>query len=1108
MYEYPKDGTDVMVKRAFGQTATPAAVIAGQVPPQAKTVTADTAAPVIDHTPPFLVTPPADITLKAGITDDRALKRVTFYRKNKEDADFQAVNLEKNAEGLYEAKTVSQYDLMKTAALEYYFEASDGDNVISTKDKNGGKPYSIVIDHGVVEPLILNVKDGDFLSGTKALLGASSDENEETSLLIDGTKVPTVDKMVRSATFVMEVDGFNKGYKNGVLVGDRVLKIFDADITGNKTVAVEIPADDLKAGANVFSVASGNRVDPLDTTDNNDDFTIQNVRLVLPDGTIIPVESTRIKIGDGTYTDGPTGKISLGDGSFNDLTAKERADMTFTIPEVKLTGRAYAWDTTQTAEGEHTVAFRVDGSSPPKQLTAKVVVDNTKPVITSLSIEENKTYKGPIPFDVQAADSLSGVASVKGKLDDGDIAPPSVINALNLKPGAHEFTVTVTDQAGNELVRKVPFSVVEENPYKPSNPSPAQGETDTSRNPKLGVTVTDPTGDPLDVTFYKAYQYDFTDDTAKQAYSNLADREPPLELAPAGETPFSPEAKAAVKAVDGQYFTTDSDEKSPYQRFDFTVADDLTGIDQVEVVWRGHSKPERQVTLYTWNNHTGKWQAAASGMGTEDFTLKANVSVADMVKDGKIHVLVQDLIPSPDQYDFAFAWMSDTQYYSESWPDTYKTMTKWIADHQQEKKIQYVVHTGDIVDNYDQPAQWDAADAAMKILDDAKVPYGVVAGNHDVNHNEARYNEYWKHFGRDRFASNPWYGGDLNNNRDHYDLISAKGNDFMILYLGWSITDETIQWANDVLKRYPDRNAIIATHEYIAPGGFYAGQGEDLWKKLVAKNQNVFLVLCGHIHGVAYNVKHGEDGHAIIEMLMDYQSGPQGGQGYMRLLQFDMKNNQMYVNTYSPLLDDYIFFDNKPESEEFSLPIHLKPVAKEVATDYIGVNVYTKEKIGEQLNVPSGDRAETHWKLDKDSKMYHWYVTLGDDYGGFTTSDIYEFTTKGTGGGKKNENGGPGSKPGKPAARAEELELQPAKHSDHERPELDSPDRSLCPALCRAGRGPASLGGGAHRDDRLLGNPGSRPLRRLYALSGGPGGRAVGRHPHEKGDRDRPGRFE
>ncbi|WJH35205.1 lamin tail domain-containing protein [Paenibacillus sp. CC-CFT747] len=981
-YEYPKDGSNVMIKQGYGLPASPGSVAASQVPGQPKALSADATAPVISHTPPFAMTPPVDITLKAEVTDDSSIKRVTFYHKAKEEDTYQWENLERDAEGNYTAKTISFYDLMKTKALEYYFEATDGRNTISSQAQNGGKPYSITIQHEEVDPLTLNVQDGDFLSGTRNLLGASSDENEATSLWIDGVQVPAVDKMVRSATFVMEVDGFNKGYKNGVLAGNKVLKVFDETITGNRLVTVDIPAEELKAGANVFSVSSGNRVDPLDTTDNNDDFSIQNVRLVLPDGTVIPVESTKIKIGNGTYADGPITKISLGDGSFNDQTAKERADMTFTIPESKLTGRSYDWDTTQVAEGGHLVALQVDGTTPLKQITANVIVDNTKPAFTSLSIEDNKAYRGEITFSAEASDDRSGVAGIKGRLDGQEIAVPMTAPNLSLAPGAHQVEFIVTDKAGNEFSRTVPFTVLQEHPNQPENPTPAQGETGVDRNAKLGVTVSDPTGDPLNVSFYKAYQYDFTDNTAKQAFSNGSDREPPLELAPAGEVPFSQEAMNSVKAVDGQYFTTDYNEKFPYQRFEFTVADDLTGIEQVEVLWRGHSKPDRQVTLYTWNHTTGKWQGAASGVGEQDFTLKANVSVADMVKDGKIDVLVQDLVPSPDEYDFAFAWMSDTQYYSESWPETYKTMTQWIADNHVEKKIDYVVHTGDIVDNYDVPEQWDAADAAMKVLDDARVPYGVVAGNHDVNHVEARYNEYWDHFGRQRFENNPWYGGDLNNNRDHYDLISSKGNDFIILYLGWSITDDTIQWANDVLKRYPDRNAIIATHEYIAPGGFYAGQGEDLWKKLVAKNQNVFLVLCGHIHGVAYNVKHAEDGHAVIEMLMDYQSGPEGGLGYMRLLQFDMDNKQMLVNTYSPKLDDYIYFDDKPESEEFSLPINLKPIAKQVATDYIGVNVYTDELIGERKNVKSGERAEVPWNLDKPSRMYHWYTTLADDFGG------------------------------------------------------------------------------------------------------------------------------
>ena len=61
--------------------------------------------------------------------------------------------------------------------------------------------------------------------------------------------------------------------------------------------------------------------------------------------------------------------------------------------------------------------------------------------------------------------------------------------------------------------------------------------------------------------------------------------------------------------------------------------------------------------------------------------LKPNVTVGEFVKDSKINVLVQDEIPvSPDDYDYTFVWMSDTQYYSESYPYIFDRQTQWIVE--------------------------------------------------------------------------------------------------------------------------------------------------------------------------------------------------------------------------------------------------------------------------------------------------------------------------------------------------------------------------------------------------------------------------------------------
>ncbi|MFP3491035.1 hypothetical protein R0K20_25985, partial [Staphylococcus sp. SIMBA_130] len=66
-----------------------------------------------------------------------------------------------------------------------------------------------------------------------------------------------------------------------------------------------------------------------------------------------------------------------------------------------------------------------------------------------------------------------------------------------------------------------------------------------------------------------------------------------------------------------------------------------------------------------------------------DFTLEGSVTAKDYVKDQKVTVLVQDEIPeNRDQYDYTFVWMSDTQYYSESYPYIYQKQTEWIKDQQ------------------------------------------------------------------------------------------------------------------------------------------------------------------------------------------------------------------------------------------------------------------------------------------------------------------------------------------------------------------------------------------------------------------------------------------
>lgn len=276
---------------------------------------------------------------------------------------------------------------------------------------------------------------------------------------------------------------------------------------------------------------------------------------------------------------------------------------------------------------------------------------------------------------------------------------------------------------------------------------------------------------------------------------------------------------------------------------------------------------------------------------------KATVAVQVIAKDGNPEIEQSEVTKvanqtswdgtgKPENYDFAFAWETDTQIYAESFPYHYKNMNQWIVDNKKDWKIKYVLHTGDITDDYDMETQWKNADTAMKIFDDAGMPYGVLAGNHDVGAGLENYTNYQKYFGADRFKNKDYYGGSYKNNLGHYDLITENGQDFIILYMSWDIYTNEINWMNQVLKKYPNRKAIIALHRYTrgsekanTPITDYAGK--LIQTNVVAKNPNVIAVLNGHYSGASMNVmgfdddKDGVKERTVYEICTDYQSNAQ-----------------------------------------------------------------------------------------------------------------------------------------------------------------------------------------------------------------------------------------
>ncbi|GAF07868.1 S-layer homology domain-containing protein [Paenibacillus pini] len=308
----------------------------------------------------------------------------------------------------------------------------------------------------------------------------------------------------------------------------------------------------------------------------------------------------------------------------------------------------------------------------------------------------------------------------------------------------------------------------------------------------------------------------------------------------------------------------------------------------------------------------------------------------------------------------------------------------------------------------------------MKVLEDAEIPYGVLAGNHDVGHQDNDYTKFQQYFGEDRFKNNSTFAGSYDNNRGHYDLVSSNGNDFIIVYMGWGLGDTEIDWMNEVVAKYPERKAILALHEYMLVSNNRAPIADKIFEKVVKPNKNVIAALSGHYHDAQLKVDELDDNgdgapdRKVFQMLADYQGAPEGGLGYIRLMQFDMKNNKIHMKTYSPYLDDYNFYDPQaqPGKDEFTLDLDLAPKTKQVATDYIGVNVYTDQLIGSNTKVQSGTQTTVNWTNLIPNTYQQWYTKAEDQNSGSTKSDIWGFYTGATGDGGHPEVPGGGGNTG------------------------------------------------------------------------------------------------
>jgi len=404
--------------------------------------------------------------------------------------------------------------------------------------------------------------------------------------------------------------------------------------------------------------------------------------------------------------------------------------------------------------------------------------------------------------------------------------------------------------------------------------------------------------------------------------------------------------------------------REPEQTFvDVTVTD----TDVTFTVWQGLEGNAYTVTE-TWTveiplAHSPSPPDGATGVSPASVALSATVENPSGT-EGSVNVEFF----GREKPTFSIVVLPDTQKYvnviNGGNPDIFTAQTQWVVDNAATMNTVFVTHEGDITDSTDRPAgmdvpaEWERANTSMTLLDGI-VPYGVLPGNHDY---PTTY--YNSHFPFTRYEGEPWYGGHYPSlrNDNNYQLFSAGGDDYIILHIEYDPNSSVTAWANSVLATYSDRQAIITTHSYLNTNGSLTSDGGTaIWNDIVTQNANVFFVLCGHVSGErAETVTVGDPQREVHQLLADYQSRANGGDGWLRIMTFEPDTDEVHVQTYSPWLDDY----ETDGDSDFVLSFDMTSVSY--------------SSIGSEAGVASGSTASTTWPSLAMETQYEWYVTVTD----------------------------------------------------------------------------------------------------------------------------------
>lgn len=268
--------------------------------------------------------------------------------------------------------------------------------------------------------------------------------------------------------------------------------------------------------------------------------------------------------------------------------------------------------------------------------------------------------------------------------------------------------------------------------------------------------------------------------------------------------------------------------------------------------------------------------------------------VTEHVVDDRYQNLPGDNDPYPElanEDNYTFVNIPDPQYQTQYKPEIVDSQIEWIRDNAEKLNIAMSLCVGDL--SQDGTArEFERANQAFSLLDEANLPYLVVDGNHDGN-------EFKTLFSGSRYEGDTGYQGTGPSGVSSYSIIRAGSYEYLFLSLPWgyrdgngvSDLDKDREWILNVLDTHRDYPTIVFSHFNTNIDTF------------VKPYDQIFMTVRGHVTYRGISSFKNNAGHDVIDVVTNYQFDLYGGNGWLSTMEFDESANTVTLRSYSPWVE-------------------------------------------------------------------------------------------------------------------------------------------------------------------------------------------------------------